>query len=374
MTADDAGGGGKMATPAPPLADMTERSDGDRPTMPITTPHTNCDPTSAAVWLSCGDHSKGAGVAQCLVVMYHYIRPPDSQLAGGVKGLTPEEFEAQLQSLTTDLEPIDWPALCAGMEQRQPLPPRSFLLTFDDGLSDHGAELLAILQSWGLRGTFFVPGVVMTSRKLLPPHAMHILMGVMNDAELWSSFEEEAGRLGIGPFALSAEDVSDATRVYHYEPESRARLKYLLNFVWPAAQRDQLVESIFNRVVGSSREWADRWYLRWDDLIHMQANGHTIGGHGFTHEPYARMSPNEALLDAKKMAHVLTDGLGVDRRPFSFPFGSFNDSSVAAANDAGFVQAFTTRKAWVDLSGDAMRQPRIDATDVAQFVQGVGAS
>lgn len=372
MTADDAGGGGKVATRTPPVLDMAERLDMDHPPMPIPSPHAVSDPTSDAFWLNCGAHSKHAADAQCLVVMYHYIRPPDPQLAGGVKGLSPEDFEAQLKLLTSDLEPINWPALCAGMEKRQPLPPRSFLLTFDDGLSDHGARLLPILDTWGLRGTFFIPGVVMTSRKLLAAHAMHILLGALGDAELFLSMEEEAKRLGIGPFVLSDENVSNATRVYHYEPESRARIKYMLNFVMPRARRDQLVESIFDRVVGSSCEWADRWYLRWDDLIHMQGSGHTIGGHGFAHEPYARMSSEEALRDARKVANVLSEGLGPDRRPFSFPFGSFCDSSVAAVFDAGFVQAFTTRKAWACPSVDSLRLPRIDATDVAQFVQGVG--
>ena len=56
--------------------------------------------------------------------------------------------------------------------------------------------------------------------------------------------------------------------------------------------------------------------------------------------------------------------LGPDARPFSYPYGSYNNYAVAACIDAGFVHGFTTHRAWVELCADPHRLPRFDTTDV----------
>ena len=54
----------------------------------------------------------------CLAVMYHYIRREDPIFREGVIGLTPEAFEAQLDLLCAEREPIDWPSLVAWTQGR----------------------------------------------------------------------------------------------------------------------------------------------------------------------------------------------------------------------------------------------------------------
>ena len=96
----------------------------------------------------------------------------------------------------------------------------------------------------------------------------------------------------------------------------------------------------------------------------IQSLGHTIGGHGHVHEPYDRLTHEEIQKDVMQVAAVFRDGLGPDVRPFSYPYGSYNNHAVAACKKAGFVHGFTTHRGWTELHADPHRLPRIDTIDV----------
>lgn len=302
--------------------------------------------------------------SKCLVVMYHYVRPRDPLLEGGVIGLTPGEFAAQLDELTAVLEPIDWPALWAWSEGRGTLPPRCVLLTFDDGLSDHAAYVLPALRERGLRGTFFVATDPLTRHRMLPAHAIHLLLGYVGAERLRIDVERHLDRRHPAFDHRAALNVDEAARVYHYETQARAELKYLLNMVLPAAMRREVVEALFSEHVGAHTRWSREWYLGWSDLVAMQGEGHTIGGHGHAHEPLALLPAAERGRDVQMCAAVLNEGLGVCLRPFSYPFGSFDFDVAATCRAAGFVHGFTTVARWLEPGCAAMQLPRIDAAAI----------
>ncbi len=314
---------------------------------------------------------------QVLVVMYHYVHDRDPLTCAGVPGtrerlcgLTVADFSAQLDRLCGALEPIDWPTLYAWMQGRGTIPPRSFLLTFDDGLADHAKTVVPILDDLGLRGVFFVPGAVLTGHRMLSAHTIHVLLSILGE----EMFEEELRSHIVANggdeewFATldqrSADESDPALAMYHYESHNRARLKYVLTMGLPIDVRVSALEALFKRHVGSSARWARHWYLGWDDLVGMQSRGHTIGGHGFGHEPYSRLSATETRQDIRRIAAVLREGLGSDLRPFSYPYGSVSDEATAACREVGFVHAFTTDARRASREADPMRLPRIDTIHV----------
>ncbi len=314
---------------------------------------------------------------RCLVVMYHYVHgdqpsPPlgSEGVECGVRGLTSQEFCAQLDRLTSMIEPIDWPTLYAWLCGRGTIPDRCFLLTFDDGLADHAKTVVPILQERRLRGVFFVPGAVLTSHRMLSAHAVHLLLSRINEETLEHEVRglvEEHGRGCID--AVDALDTAAAEAMYNYESPARARLKYLLTVTLPIDLRTTVVESLFTRHIGASRRWARDWYLGWDDLTRMEALGHTIGAHGHNHEPYSRLTPFERRQDLRRVAALLSDGLGPDTRPISFPYGACDEDACAACREVGFAHAFTTERAWVLAGSDVFRLPRVDTIDVEALLQ-----
>lgn len=314
---------------------------------------------------------------RCLVVMYHYVhdveplpRIKPSGPTSGVRGLTRKDFGAQIDRLCREMEPIDWPALFAWTQGRRSLPDRSFLLSFDDGLADHAQHIFPILEQRGIRGTFFVPGSVLTSRRLLPAHAVHLLLGTIDEQQ----FEREALqylRERYGHDAVpSPGEMQDPQQLYDYETPLRARLKHYLTMVLPASMRDEAVSWLFEKYIGSTARWAQHWYMGWDQLVEMQSRGHTIGGHGYMHEPFSRMTQAQRCTDLKRSAEVLSAGLGADMRPFSYPLGRHDRASRQACRDAGFIQAFTTEANWVSRGVDTFQLPRVDTIGVTALLDG----
>lgn len=305
----------------------------------------------------------------CLAVMYHYVRDRDPALFGGVVGLSAAAFAAQLDELSSILEPVDWPTLYAWRQGRGTMPSRSFLVTFDDGLIDHVEIVMPLLEQRALRGVFFVPGAILAEHHLLAAHAIHLLLSNLGEEafgravyDAWHYHDPAAAR-------QAQRHLAAARAMYPYETPLRAGLKHLLHMVLPIDIRNALLEELFERHVGSARRWARDWYLHWDHVRELDARGHTIGGHGFVHEPYARLTHDQRREDARAVAAILREGLGPDIRPFSFPYGSFDQDACAACSAAGFAHAFTTEARPIECKDGLGCLPRVDTIHVHAFVE-----
>lgn len=314
---------------------------------------------------------------QCLVVMYHYVRDRDSietlspkSPIRGFHGPTTKEFRAQIELLCRTMEPIDWPTLYAWQRGLGSIPARCFLLSFDDGLADHARNAVPVLDEFGLRGVFFVPAEVLTTNRLLSAHAIHLLLSRLDEETFERELMVEIDRRDSAcANQCRSVDENLARSMYHYELPQRARLKYLLTVVLPVDIRIACLQTLFDRHVGSSLRWARNWYLNWEDLASMQSSGHTIGGHGYSHEPLPRLTPAQQRSELRRLAVVLREGLGHDLRPLSYPYGSFDEDTVQACCGAGFAHAFTTQKRWAHRGEDVFRIPRFDTIDVAEALE-----
>jgi peptidoglycan/xylan/chitin deacetylase (PgdA/CDA1 family) len=310
---------------------------------------------------------------RCAALMYHYVRPA-AELSDGVRGLTVTDFARQLDELGRVLQPIDFPTMLRGLGRGGEFPADCFVLTFDDGLSDHRRHVAQLLEERRLRGVFFVPGITLGERRILPAHAVHLLLTALGEEKL----EEEIHR-GLRDDADPAAppplfDASAAARPYHYETPARARIKYLLHMVLPLPRRNELVSRLFERHVGSAREWADRLYLTADDVCDLQRRGHTIGAHGHEHEPLTRMSAAGRRADLRKVSQLLNATLGPAARPLSFPFGAGNADTCAAAAETGFAAAFSTEESLFLHHANPLWLPRIDAARVPQLLESLNAT
>ena len=310
--------------------------------------------------------------------MYHYVRP-ESEIHGpaSVAGhgcldaLALRDFETQVDWLSAKYEPIDWPTLYAWREGRAALPDRSFLLTFDDGLSDHARHVAPVLKHRGVRGVFFVPGVVLAEECMLPAHLIHVLMarlGALRLSDVLCDGLRESGDVAADFFSDTSWH-GDAENLYHYETPDRARLKYLLTVRLPASVRNQHLERLFYAHIGSPKRWSREWYLTWDDVVSLHAGGHTVGGHGYTHEPLVGLSESEQAEDIRRVAQLFEDAFGRTRRPFSYPYGRVTDATPAICRGSGFSQAFTTQERWLTEADDPFLWPRVDTIHVDQFIE-----
>ncbi|MCH8149925.1 MAG: polysaccharide deacetylase family protein [Planctomycetes bacterium] len=306
---------------------------------------------------------------QILAVMYHYISEPDRALSRGVQALSVDGFRAQLDDLCRHMEPIDWPSFYGWTQGRVDLPKRCFLLTFDDGLLSHGRIVLPVLEALGLRGVFFVPTSVLTHEHMLLAHAIHLLLSRLGDKGLCEALLAALHAHDASVDWPSTMDTNAAMELYHYESRDRAKLKYFLNITLPISIRQSMVQSLFEQHVGSIKRWSRTWYLGWEDLVAMQALGHSIGGHGDSHEPITCLTTAQGRADIRQTACVLNDGLGPDIRPFSYPFGRYDEATMSSCREAGFAACFTTEPHRIRCDTDTRRLPRVDTMNVTAVLE-----
>jgi len=92
------------------------------------------------------------------VLMYHRVAPAD-EIGDSLPGLvvSPDLFTAQLQALVAaGWQSITAAQLAADLAAGVMPPPRTFVITFDDGRSDGYAHAFPILRRLGLVATFYV--------------------------------------------------------------------------------------------------------------------------------------------------------------------------------------------------------------------------
>jgi peptidoglycan/xylan/chitin deacetylase (PgdA/CDA1 family) len=149
------------------------------------------------------------------VLMYHKVNDrPENPLSVPV-GVFDEQMD-QLRALGYTV--VDLEAVLdhyAGVRQ---LPPRSVLITFDDGYRDNLANALGVLQRYSYPAVLFVPIGYLDDDAPLP-HEEHLAQrGLVNGTLRWDELAElERGGIrieshGISHRPLAALEVDEATR------------------------------------------------------------------------------------------------------------------------------------------------------------------
>ncbi|OZI49117.1 polysaccharide deacetylase family protein [Bordetella genomosp. 5] len=218
------------------------------------------------------------------VLMYHHVTPE-----GGMINATPDVFEAQIASLAA----AGYHALsCAEFEaylDGAPVPPKSVLITFDDGYLDNWVYAHPVLERYGMRAVLF------------------LITGWIGDGPV----RPHAGQQGA---TLPATPDHDASK----------------------------------RLVAAGQ--ADQCMLRWSEIDAMRAAG-TFEFHSHTHT-HTRWDKECKGDTQAKRRHVdeelaqsratLTERLGEVSSHLCWPQGYFDADYVEAAREAGFRHLYTT--------------------------------
>lgn len=99
------------------------------------------------------------GEANLAVLMYHHVvdLPIDATESQQTWTVAPKNFDAQMQWLTRNgYRSITMTQLVADLKNRQPLPAKPIIISFDDGWEQQYSTAFPILTKYGLSGTFFV--------------------------------------------------------------------------------------------------------------------------------------------------------------------------------------------------------------------------
>lgn len=254
------------------------------------------------------------------VIFYGHRVAADDE--GYLPGLRPEWLDAQLAYLTRHYEVLSLSRLLLCYEQRQPVPARSVVLTFDDGFRDNLTHALPILQRHGVTATVFLVTGCISSGELPWPQALG-----------WM-FQHTPRR------AVTLEIAGESRELDLSHPRARQRAyalakRYLGTL--PRRERESRLAA-WGRALQVEPP-RDRM-LSWADVAAMRAAGIEFGAHTVSHPWLAEMPFAEAREEMERSREALREHLGLARPPFCFPAGSCNEPLRRLARELGFRSAF----------------------------------
>ncbi len=123
------------------------------PALPIATATRAATPTALVTPPANGE------AAIVPILMYHHLAdlPRDATELEQTWTVAPHNFDEQMQLLVErGFRTITMAQLVAHLRDRQPLPSKPIIISFDDGWAEQYAVAFPILKKYGLGGTFFV--------------------------------------------------------------------------------------------------------------------------------------------------------------------------------------------------------------------------
>jgi peptidoglycan/xylan/chitin deacetylase (PgdA/CDA1 family) len=308
-------------------------------------------------------------VSQTLILMYHRVTHagPDPW---GLR-VTPEHLAEQFEVLQRRFRPMPLRALIAALRSGS-LPPRSIVVTFDDGYADNLHAARPLLERYQIPATAFLVTGSLES----------------GDPFWWDVLEQVFLFPGTLPPTLSLSiagaphqwELGDAR---HY-PEGNARLHHgwrageaaptsrhsIYLSVWELLrplgqnQRREALEQLVGWAGAASARRDDYRLLSPPEVLELAACELVeIGAHSVTHPMLDVLPPERQRAEIEQSKACLEELLGKPVASFAYPHGAHTLETAALVRGAGYACACSTLAAAVSSEADPHRLPRVHVGD-----------
>ncbi len=303
------------------------------------------------------------------IVMYHYVRDLKRSRFPAINGLSVERFCRQLDYIEAHYTPISVERLLGALESGEDLPSNPILLTFDDGYSDHFANVFPVLDARGIQGCFFPPAQAILEHTVLDVNKIHFVLATAPDVgtlldEVFSLVEEFRSEYG-----LKTRDayLRAATGEHRYDTREVTVLKRLLQRELPESVRAEIVRRLFAEYVTTDEAaFACELYMSVDQIACLRRHGMHIGSHGYAHAWLNHVSPEAQAVEIDRSLDFLQMlGIEKDEWTMCYPYGGFNESLLQILRDHQCRMGFTVEARVADLDLDnRLTLPRVDTNDL----------
>ncbi len=218
----------------------------------------------------------------------------------------PERFAEHVDFIARWMNPISLNDFISSRSQARPLPPRSVLITFDDGHASVAEYAAPLLWEHGLPAVVFVVTALIDT-----------------DHVPW--WEEVEHLLQHGAQASALTD--------HRSAEAIRALKRM-----PNANRIGIISDLRQT---SSTLPLRRRQLQSDQLRQLDAIGIEIGSHTDTHPCLDTCDDATIVSEISRSHERLTAAMGKQARSFAYPNGNWDPRAEARLGELGYDVAFT---------------------------------
>jgi peptidoglycan/xylan/chitin deacetylase (PgdA/CDA1 family) len=303
------------------------------------------------------------------IVMYHYVRDLARSRFPAIKGLSLERFRRQLDHIQAKYTPIAAEDLLEALSSaKKDLPPNPILLTFDDGYSDHFANVFPLLDARGIKGCFFPPVQAIVEHKVLDVNKIQFTLAAVPDAGvLLEQVLESLAEFRAEHQLKTREEYLSAAAEHRYDPREVTTLKRLLQRELPEPVRVELVRRLFAEYVTSDDvAFACELYMSIDQLNCLRRNGMHIGSHGYSHAWLNHISPEAQSVEVDRSLDFLQMlGVRKDDWTMCYPYGGFDAALLQILRARNCRLGFSVEARVADLDrDDRLTLPRVDTNDL----------
>ena len=92
----------------------------------------------------------------------------------------------------------------------------------------------------------------------------------------------------------------------------------------------------------------------------LESNGFHVGCHSVSHPHLDQIPKDECVRELRDSKDTLEQHIGHEIKHLAYPYGSYNDTVIAAAQELGFLTACTTDVALCELKYKSLALPRVN--------------
>ncbi len=303
------------------------------------------------------------------IVMYHYVRDLKNSRYPDIKGLDIDLFKEQINYLRKHYNIISMEEVIYSIDNQDKIPKKSVLLTFDDAYAEHYNNVFPILDKYKIQGSFYTPAKAIIEHTVLDVNKIHFILAsvkeknqIINDLQdLINIYQKE---YNLENFEFYYKKLAHSNR---YDTKEVIFIKRLLQVELIEELRIKMVDTLFEKYIGmSENSFSRELYMNEEQLKHMLRSGMHIGNHGYNHYWWNNLNKEEMSKELDLSINFL-DKLGVDMDNWTacYPYGSYDNQSIAMLNKKGCKLAVTTE---VDIATTAKNtrliMPRLDTNDI----------
>jgi peptidoglycan/xylan/chitin deacetylase (PgdA/CDA1 family) len=272
---------------------------------------------------------------------FHYIRESFETPFPSIFGVTPKQFEHQLDLLAHHGEFIGAEDITTAIIKQSPLKSNYICITFDDGLKEQFAIAKPILEKKGIPFIFFINPSNQCEEVVSTVHQIHLLRSMLNPQDLFKEINQ------FRPDLLLTVLEKDLARVhYNFDISEAAELKYLLNFKLDSFSQIEVIGGLFRRFFNERSE-SQNLYMNRQELRTVPDLG-CLGSHTYHHYPLGQLPSEQIAQEIAQSQIAIEELVGKKVSGVSYPYGSPAACAYPTAHFANinqFLFGFTMERA-----------------------------
>jgi peptidoglycan/xylan/chitin deacetylase (PgdA/CDA1 family) len=293
-----------------------------------------------------------------LILMYHRIA--EAKVDPWRLAVSPNLFDEQLALLKKRrivLPLVEFELLHRGGR----LPAKAVAITFDDGYACNALAAAPLLAKHGVPATIFLATGWISSPKEFWWDALERIISTTSVERLELSLQSETIAIELGkPDQHRDARIWDATA----EPRNARQAAYL--DLWTRLrlagdeQRRRAMTSLHQQAGVSEIARQSHRIMTAAEVRQTAASGLVeIGAHGVTHPVLSGLGREEQSSEIRLSRDACRDLVSHSPRAFAYPFGDYDDDTLAATADAGFQIACTTKACCIGRHTESLQMPRL---------------